>query len=267
LSAQGAPKKLRIATEGTFAPYTFLDPTGAPQGFEVDLANALCKRISAECEFVIQDFPGMIPALEVGKVDAIISAMLITETRLKVIDFVGPYALIPNGLAAADNSELSKLPEKGRRFNLDTQADSAQAVIDQMKPFMKGKVVGAQSSTVNAAFVQKYFGNEITLKEYKNTQDQDVDLANGRLDVAMNNQVALAKSLSTPLLKGYSLVGPVFVGGVLGRGYGVGLRKSDGELKAAFERGVREVIADGTIKTLSLKWLGLDATPPVPQSQ
>jgi octopine/nopaline transport system substrate-binding protein len=69
------------------------------------------------------------------------------------------------------------------------------------------------------------------------------------------------------MLKGYSLVGPVFVGGVLGRGYGVGLRKSDSELKAAFERGVREVIADGTIKALSIKWLGLDATPPVPASQ
>ena len=131
-----APFKLKVASEGTFAPFTFTDSSGKLQGFDVDVANEICKRIGATCELVVTDFPGMIPALTVGKVDVIISAMVITEARKKTIDFVGPYARTPNSFIAAKSSPLNKLPYKGEVLNLDTQSEAAQKAIEAMKPLL-----------------------------------------------------------------------------------------------------------------------------------
>ncbi len=255
------PLHLKVATEATFAPFTFTDPSGKLQGFDVDVANEICKRINATCEFVVTDFPGMIPALTVGKVDVIISAMVITDARKKTIDFVGPYAHTPNSVVAAKSSPLSKLPHKGEVFNLDTQKEAAQKAIDAIKPMLNKKNMGAQSGTINATFVKDYLGGVVNLTEYKNTQEMDLDLSNGRLDIIINSQIALRKSLSTPPLKDFEFVGPSFMGGVFGGGYGVGLRKGEDQLKAKLETAVRSVVADGTIKRLSEQWLGVDATP------
>jgi len=256
-----APLKLKVASEGTFAPFTFTDPSGHLQGFDVDVANEICTRIAASCEFVVTDFPGMIPALTVGKVDVIISAMVITKERQKTIDFVGPYARTPNGFAAAKNSTMSKLPFKGEVIDLDGQVDRAKKAIDELKSLLANKSMGAQSGTVNAAFVKNNLDSTVKLTEYKNTQEMDLDLAAGRLDIIINSQITLRKSLSSPLLKDYEAVGPSFVGGAFGGGYGVGLRKNEGPLKTKLETAVRDIVADGTIKRLSEKWIGFDATP------
>jgi octopine/nopaline transport system substrate-binding protein len=256
-----APLKLKVASEGTFAPFTFTDSSGRLQGFDVDVATEICKRIAASCEFVVTDFPGMIPALTVGKVDVIISAMVMTQERQKTIDFVGPYARTPNGFAAAKNSAMSKLPFKGEVINLDTQPDVAKKAIDALKPLLANKNMGAQSGTINATFVKTRLDSSIKLTEYKNTQEMDLDLAAGRLDIVINSQVTLRKSLSSPLLKDYEAVGPSFMGGVFGGGYAVGLRKNEGPLKAKLEGAVNSIVADGTVKRLSEKWIGFDATP------
>ena len=127
--------------------------------------------------------------------------------------------------------------------------------------------MGAQSGTINATFVKNYLSGVVNLTEYKNTQEMDIDLADGRLDIILNSQIALRKSLSTPPLKDYELVGPSFMGGVFGGGYGVGLRKGEDQLKAKLETAVRSVVADGTIKRLSEKWIGVDATPQAPAAK
>lgn len=256
-----APLKLKVASEGTFSPFTFTDPSGKLQGFDVDVANEICKRIAASCEFVVTDFPGMIPALTVGKVDMIISAMVMTKERQKTIDFVGPYARTPNGFAAAKNSSLSKLPFKGEVIDLDGQADVAKKAIDALKPLLANKSMGAQSGTVNAAFVKNNLDSTVKLTEYKNTQEMDLDLAAGRLDIVINSQITLRKSLSSALLKDFEAVGPSFMGGGFGGGYGVGLRKDEGALRTKLETAVRDIVGDGTIKRLSEKWIGFDATP------
>jgi len=59
------------------------------------------------------------------------------------------------------------------------------------------------------------------------------------------------------------MTGYGFRGGLLGRGSAIGLRKGDPELKAAFDKAIREVHADGTLKTLVMKWFGYDITPPM----
>jgi octopine/nopaline transport system substrate-binding protein len=58
------------------------------------------------------------------------------------------------------------------------------------------------------------------------------------------------------------LAGPLFTGGLLGKGTGIGLRKGDTDLKAMLDRALGEAKADGTIKALSIKWFKTDISPP-----
>src|SRR3546814_20373295 len=73
--------KIRIATEGAYAPWNATDSAGKLIGFEVDLAADLCKRMEVECEVVQQAWEGIIPALQAGKYDAIMAGMSITAKR------------------------------------------------------------------------------------------------------------------------------------------------------------------------------------------
>ena len=67
--ATAAGKKIRIATEGAYAPFNFKNPDGSLSGFDVDVAKAICAQIKADCEMVAQDFDGLIPGLVAKKYD------------------------------------------------------------------------------------------------------------------------------------------------------------------------------------------------------
>ena len=73
--------KIRIATEGAYAPWNFTTSDGQLAGFEIDLMNDLGARMEAECELTAQAWDGIIPALESGRYDAIMAGMSITDAR------------------------------------------------------------------------------------------------------------------------------------------------------------------------------------------
>ena len=83
--------KVRIATEGAYAPFNYVTPDGELAGFDVDIAKALCAEMKVECTIVKQDWDGMIPALLARKFDAIVASMSITPARKERVDFTEPY--------------------------------------------------------------------------------------------------------------------------------------------------------------------------------
>ncbi len=258
--AADAPKSITIATEGAYAPWNFTTADGKLDGLEIDLAHDLCARMKIECKIIAQDWDGLIPSLTVGKFDVIMASMFITEKRLKTIDFTQPYAVDPSGFAVAKDSELGKLGITGEKFKLEDEA-AAQAAIDKLKPLLKGKIVGVQAATTNLEFLKKYFADVVEIREYKTTEQHDLDLAAGRIDALFAQQTALAATLAKPEFADYTLAGPGFVGGVFGRGTGAGIRKEDTALKALLNKAIDDAIADGTIKKLSMKWVHTDVTP------
>ncbi len=258
-AAQG--KTLTLATEGAYAPWNFTGPNGKLDGFEIELAQDLCGRMKVKCEMVAQDWDGIIPALNAKKYDAIMAGMSITEDRKKVIDFTTAYANSPNGFLVAKNSPLAKMPGTGQSFNLSSQKEGAEKAIDALKTALKGKTIGVQGSTIHSKFADQYFKGTAEIREYKTTEAHDLDLAAGRIDAVLADSTALIGTLDKPEFKDYVLVGPSITGGMLGAGVGLGIRKTDPELKKSFDEAIKAAIADGTIKKLSLKWFKIDTTP------
>lgn len=252
-------KTVRIASEGAYPPWNATDTSGKLTGFEVDLGNDLCKRMKVTCEFVAQDWDGIIPALQQGKYDAIMSAMTITDERKKVIDFSAPYGTEPSVFAVVTGSPLAKALNLGAdRVDLNDQG-KAKPVLDKLAEALKGKSVGVQVSTIQADFMDKHLP-KVTMRTYDKIDNAGIDLGSGRVDAMLGDRsVVEAVVKATP--DKMVIVGPNFIGGVIGEGMGVGLRKDTADLKAMFDKAIGEALKDGTVKKLSTQHFGYDISP------
>jgi octopine/nopaline transport system substrate-binding protein len=259
--AAAQEKTVKIATEGAYAPWNMTGPGGKLEGFEIDLANDLCARMKVKCEIVAQDWDGIIPALQAKKYDAIMAGMSVTDERKKVIDFSQAYANSPNGYLVAKDSPLAKMPGTGQSYNLGSRTAEAEKAIEATKPLLKGKTIAVQVSTIHSNFAEKYLKGTAEIREYKTTEQHDLDLAAGRIDAVLADATAIIGTLEKPEFKDYVMVGPSITGGMLGAGVGVGVRKEDAELKKMFDDAIAAAKADGTVKQLSEKWFKVDITP------
>ncbi len=252
---------LRLATEGSFAPFNFVRPDGTLDGFEIDVANDLCRRMNAKCTMTAQAWDGIIPGLNAGKYDAILAGMSITDERRKVVDFSIPYEQAYLGFAVMDDSPLMDLDGTGQTLNIEKDPDAFAALLAKWKPKLKGKVIGVQGSTIGANFLDKYLSDTVEVHEYKTTAEHDLDLLSGRVDANFAAQPNFAATMEKPEFSHMKMVGTALTGGVFGAGVGVALRKDEPETKALFNKAITEAIQDGTIRKLSLKWFKVDTTP------
>src|SRR5690606_5433783 len=127
-SAAQAQETVRIATEGAYAPWNFLNDAGEPAGFEIDLGNAICEHAGLTCEWIINDWDSIIPNLLAGNYDLIMAGMSITDERLETIDFSQNY------------------------FPPDPSKFVAAAGTDIDPSALEGKRVGVQGGTIQAAY-------------------------------------------------------------------------------------------------------------------
>ncbi|WP_445680370.1 transporter substrate-binding domain-containing protein [Radicibacter daui] len=254
-------KHITIATEGAFPPYNLTKPDGTLAGYEIDLAKVLCERMKVECTFVTQSFDGIIPALQAGKFDAIMSGMSATEKRKQIIDFSVSYGSTGQAFATLKSSPLASLPLKGELYSLTTNDEGAHKAITELKPMLDGKVIGVQTASTSSRFVDEYMNGIVEKREYKQTEEHDLDLISGRVDLIMASMGYLSTAITKPGNEDMVIVGPRFQGGFLGAGSSVGLRKEDTDLKALFDAAINSAKADGTTKELSEKWFGFDVTP------
>jgi octopine/nopaline transport system substrate-binding protein len=255
-------KEITIATEGAFAPWNLTEPSGKLGGFDVELANDLCRRMNAKCKMVGQDWAGIIPALQAGKHDAVMTGMNITDKRLAVIGFSKPYATSRHVFATMNDRDILNLPKNGELIDITSLNDDGKGTIEQMRKSLKGKTIGVQTSTNALAFLENFFKGDIQIREYKTSEQHDLDLSAGRIDAVFVDYASAMASLEKKELQGMTVAGPAFRGGLLGRGVAIGLRKDDGGLKQSFDQAIDQALADGTIKTLSLKWFKSDMSPP-----
>jgi octopine/nopaline transport system substrate-binding protein len=252
--------KVVIATEGAFAPYNLVRPDGKLDGFEIELGNDLCARLKLQCEFIVSDWNSIIPGLQAGKFDAIMSGMSITPKRLEVINFSLPYTQAPSTFAVMKDGPMANLPDTGKRVSLDDKA-ATEAAVKDLAPALKGHIVGVQVSTIQADVLNTYFKGLVEIRTYGKTEEHDLDLQARRVDLVMASTNYFVSTLSKPGGDQMKLAGPLFVGGPLGQGSAIGLRKGDTDLKALFDKAIRAAEADGSMKALAIKWFKSDVTP------
>jgi len=258
--------KIKIGTEGAYPPWNAKDASGKLIGFEVELANELCKIMGHECTIVEQDWDGMIPALLMRKFDAIMAGMSITDERLKTINFSQGYADEVASLAVMKGSNLESM-ETSEGINLSKKSGSAKKDLKTITAALKGKTVCVQTATIHQNFLESGEVGKVNVRTYKTQDEVNLDLAAGRCDVALAAAVAFtdyADKSGKPVV----LVGPTFSGGAFGNGVGVGIRKSgdgaigkrDAQLLKDFNKAINEARKQGIISKLAIKHFGFDAS-------
>ena len=256
VSYAGEWSKIRIGTEGAYPPWNGTNAAGELEGAEIDLAADLCARMNAECELVVQDWDGMIPALEIGKFDAIMAGMSITEERMVKIDFSIGYMTEPASLSALSGSALGTLKAPGK-LNLDNMNSEAKGLLATIQSVLAGKTVGVQTSTTHENFLNEHMDG-VDIKVYDTQQNMELDLAAGRIDAALSDKASMQAFAETGVGNRVKLIGPDLFGGSLGGGVGVGIRKADSDLRVMFNKAISEASADGSIKSISIRWFGKD---------
>ncbi|MCA1940058.1 MAG: ABC transporter substrate-binding protein [Caenispirillum bisanense] len=230
-SSAWAADKIRIATEGAFPPFNTIDESGKLGGFDVDIANALCAEMKAECEIVAQDWDGIIPGLLAKKYDAIVASMSITDERKKAVDFTDKYY----------SNKLQYVAPKGKEF--DTSAAA-----------LKGKTIGAQRATISAQWLEENVPG-VDIKLYGTQEEAFLDLASGRLDGVLNDVYVTYDWLQTDDGAKFEFKGqPVYDDDEIG----IAVRKGDAELRDKLNKALAAIRENGTYAEINKKYFPFD---------
>ncbi|KPB00950.1 amino acid ABC transporter [Ahrensia marina] len=234
--AESHSMKIKIGTEGAYPPFNNLEADGSLTGFDIDIANALCEEMKAECEFVTSDWDGIIPALLAGKFDAIIASMSITEERKETVDFTNKYYNTPPAIAVPKDSDIAEA------------TDAALA----------GKTLGAQSSTTHSNYAEEKLGSA-ELKLYPTPDEYKLDIASGRIDGVIDDVVVLSDWLATEDGACCKLLGTLTPDPVInGEGAGIAIRKGEDELREKFNEAIVAIRESGKYEEINAKYFDFD---------
>ena len=221
-AARAEDNVLRVGTDATFPPMEFTE-NGKRTGFDVDLVEAIGKKLGKKVEWVDIDFKGLIPGLVSHRFDMAVSAIYITDERKKVVDFTEPY--YAGGLVAMvkDGSSIRKLSD------------------------LDGKKVTVQVGTKSVGFLQEHYPKVQRVEVEKNQEMFNlVDI--GRADAAVTGKPAAYQYVRTrPGLK-------VLPEQLTTEEYGMALRKDEPQLTKAVNTAIAQLKADGTYDAIVKKW-------------
>ena len=225
--------KVRIGTEGAYPPFNSIYENGELVGFDIDIAEALCEAAEFECEFVVQDWDGIIDGLNANKYDAIIASMSINEKRKEVVDFTAKYYNTPAKFIAVKGGDFD--------FTEGTGLD--------------GVKVGVQGATIHEDFVRATWPNAEVVT-YATQDEANADLVSGRVDLVMADSVALDFGfLQTDAGACCEFAGGDYNDPVIhGEGAGIAVRKNEPDLLNALNAALEEILSNGTYKAINDKY-------------
>ena len=210
---------IKIATEGEYEPYNFINDDGEIDGFEKVLGDIICERAGLTCMWQTEKWEPMIPNLMSGNYDVIMAGMSVTAERDSKIDFTEEYTL----------------PEPSAYVALSADVN------------LSGAVIAAQVATIQASFVAELPG--VTLVEFATPEETIAAVKNGEADAVLAdlNYVAPIAEADADLIL---LDKQEFIGG----GVAMGIRESDNDLRDKLSAAIKSVKADGTLNALIIEW-------------
>lgn len=237
-AANAGDKVMRIGIEAAYPPFAYKLPNGEISGFDYDIGNALCKEMQVTCQWVEQEYDGLIPALKVKKFDAVLSSLSITEDRKKSVDFTDRYYQSPARLVMRDGTDVTA--------DLDG---------------LKGKRVGVQRSSIHDRYATEVLaakGAEIV--RYGSQNEVYLDVASGRLDGTLADEMILDEAfLKKPVGVGFAFVGPKLTNPkYFGDGVGIAVRKGNSALAQQFNDAILRIRANGEYQAINAKYFDYD---------
>ena len=236
VAADGKP--VRIGIEAAYPPFASKAADGSIVGFDYDIGNALCAEMKVKCQWVEQEFDGLIPALKVRKIDMILSSMSITDERKRSVDFTNKYY----------NSPAKLVMKEGAQVN-DIKSD------------LKGKKLGVQRGSIHDRFATEVLEPAgVSITRYSSQNEIYLDLTAGRLDGTLADATLLDDGfLKTDAGTGFAFTGPDFNDPkYFGEGIGIAVRKNDGELKEKLNTAISTIRENGTYKKIQDKYFNFN---------
>lgn len=222
--------KLRIGTEGTYAPFTYHDDSGKLTGFDVEIAEEVAKRLGLKAEFIETQWDSIIAGLDAERFETIFNQVGITDERKEKFDFSDDYIVSRAVLIVSEeNTEIKSFAD------------------------LKGKKAG-QSLSSNLSDIARENGAEIVATEGFN---QAIDLlASKRIDATVNDGLSfldLKKQKPDLPLKIVDEAPDAAKNGAM-------FRKGNEELVQAVNKALAEIKSDGTYLKISEKYFGADVS-------
>jgi arginine/ornithine transport system substrate-binding protein len=169
LSSVAAPARadhLRLGNEGVYPPFSVVDSSGNLTGIEPDWAREMCKRMNADCEFVVMDFKALIPSLLQGKFEALVSQI--------------------NPLPERKAKALFTIPIV---YNPDTYVAPTSSHYEFTKEGLKNVKLGLQRGGADLLYIQRVFGDSIPVVLYDNPDQIRLDLLAHRIDATFGAKI------------------------------------------------------------------------------
>ena len=219
--------KLVVGMELKFWPFEYVDEQGKPVGFDVDVARTLAERLGVELEIKDMEWTGLIPALTAGKIDLIVSGITGTLERAKSITFSSPY--FTTGLCAL------------------LSAKKAPDLTDVSGLNAPGRVIAVKTGTTADIVATKRFP-QATINRYQEETACANDVANGRADAFIYDQISIAKHHKQNPDTTRALLTPFTY-----EPFCIALQKGDFDLWQYLEMYIATIRADGTLESLRAK--------------
>ena len=236
-SAVAADGNLRIGIEAAYPPFSFKTAEGELAGFDYDIGNALCAQMQVKCQWIEQEYDGLIPSLKVRKIDAALSSITITEERRRSVDFTHKYYFTPGRLVMKEGAQL-----------------------DDSFSQLAGKRIGVQRGATADRFASAVLakaGAEVV--RYTSQDEIYLDLVAGRLDATFADSIPLQTGfLDTRAARATPSSGRSSGPEILRRGRWDRGAQGDAELVGKLNAAIDAIRADGTYKRIEGKYFKSD---------
>ncbi|MDR7001653.1 ABC transporter substrate-binding protein [Neobacillus niacini] len=219
-------KEFRYAMSGLYKPFNFKE-NGKLQGFDVEIGQALAKKMGMKAVPVTNPWETIIQGLQSKKYDAIIGSMTVTDERKKSVDFTETYY------------------RSGAQIFVRKDNRNIQAPSD-----LKGKKIGVVKASTYKELALTYTDKK-NVVEYDSDITALMDLPTGRLDAVITDQMVGFPIIKAGAIKIQDVGEPL-----THDDQAIAVRKEDKELKEKINKALQEIIKDGTYKKISDKWFG-----------
>ncbi|GLS18425.1 ABC transporter substrate-binding protein [Labrys miyagiensis] len=236
-------RQIRFLTEDDFPPFDFQGASGSLEGFNVDLARAICLQLKVPCTIQARRWDTIVAALEEGQADVIAASLVPTAQARERLQFSRPYYLRPARFAARRQDPPPILTQQG----------------------LTGRRIGVVAGTAHEAYAKTYL-TTARLVPFSSDDALRAALKNGEVDLIFSDGIGLSFWLNGSEAKGCCTFAgsPYLDSHFFGDGIGMAMRREDNDLRQAVDYALFQIWEQGLYADIARRWFPIDPFAKLP---